>query len=144
MNNVNYSSNAIIFFGCFKVSFASQSISQNKLIKMKKLTRIAFKVCMLFAVMPLQLIAQNATANIAMLATTKESDDAAKTTTSNVLLLRLNEIKAMDKSNLSSSEKKGLRTELKSIKSNMKANGGGLYLSVGAIIIIILLLILLL
>lgn len=60
------------------------------------------------------------------------------------MLNRLNEIKEMDKSNLSSSEKKELRTEVKTIKKNLKASGHGIYLSVGAIIIIILLLILLL
>lgn len=59
------------------------------------------------------------------------------------MLNRLNEIKKMDKSNLSSSEKKELRTEVKTIKSNLKSSGHGVYLSVGAIIIIILLLILL-
>jgi Skp family chaperone for outer membrane proteins len=61
-----------------------------------------------------------------------------------VLLSRLDEIKAMDKSELNSSEKKVLRKEVKAIKSTLKATGNGVYLSVGAIIIIILLLILLL
>lgn len=60
------------------------------------------------------------------------------------MLNRLNEIKEMDKSNLSSSEKKELRTEVKNIKKNLRSSGNGVYLSVGAIIIIILLLILLL
>jgi hypothetical protein len=57
---------------------------------------------------------------------------------------RLDEIKAMDKSEMSSSEKKALRKEVRSIKSELKATGNGIYLSIGAIIIIILLLILLL
>ena len=61
-----------------------------------------------------------------------------------VLLLRLDEIKAMDKSELSSIEKKTLRKEVRTIKSTLKSTGNGVYLSVGAIIIIILLLILLL
>jgi hypothetical protein len=60
------------------------------------------------------------------------------------LLQRLYEIKDMDKSQLTRSEKKELRNEVKSIKKEMKANSKGIYLSVGAIIIIILLLILLL
>ncbi|WP_026715122.1 hypothetical protein [Flavobacterium daejeonense] len=60
------------------------------------------------------------------------------------MLNRLNEIKEMDKSNLSSSEKKELRTEVKTIKKNLKKSGQGVYLSVGTIIIILLLLILLL
>lgn len=57
---------------------------------------------------------------------------------------RVEEIQAMDKSNLSAQERQDLRTELKSMKKEAKAIGGGVYLSVGAIIIIILLLILLL
>lgn len=60
------------------------------------------------------------------------------------MLNRLNEIKEMDKSNLSSTEKKELRTEVKTIKKNLKKSGHGIYLSVGTIIIILLLLILLL
>ena len=60
------------------------------------------------------------------------------------LLLRLDEIKAMDKSELNSSEKKALRKEVRAIKTTLKSTGNGVYLSVGAIIIIILLLILLL
>lgn len=60
------------------------------------------------------------------------------------MLNRLNEIKEIDKSKLSSSEKKELRTEVKTIKKNLKKSGQGIYLSVGTIIIILLLLILLL
>ena len=63
---------------------------------------------------------------------------------SEVLLRRLEEIRDMDKSNLTRAEKKELRKEVKEIKASMKAYGGGVYLSVGAIIIIILLLILIL
>ncbi len=57
---------------------------------------------------------------------------------------RVEEIKAMDKSDLSKSERKALRKELKELKQEARAVGGGVYLSVGAIIIIILLLILIL
>jgi hypothetical protein len=78
----------------------------------------------------------------------------------NALEERLNEIKAMDIPALSSTEKKELRKEVRSIKSELKTisksdskspanseakdRGNGVYLSVGAIIIIVLLLILLL
>lgn len=57
---------------------------------------------------------------------------------------RLEDIKKMDKSSLSSSEKKELRKEVKTIKADLRSTGNGLYLSLGAIIIILLLLILLL
>ena len=61
-----------------------------------------------------------------------------------VMISRLEEIKAMDKSNMTSTEKKALRKEVRSIKKSLAQSNGGVYLSVGAIIIIILLLILLL
>jgi len=60
------------------------------------------------------------------------------------MLNRLDEIKAMDKSSLNSSEKKELRKEVREIKKELRSSGNGVYFSVGAIIIIILLLILLL
>ncbi|PJB11702.1 MAG: hypothetical protein CO119_10445 [Flavobacteriales bacterium CG_4_9_14_3_um_filter_40_17] len=62
----------------------------------------------------------------------------------NVLLNRLEEIKAMDKSDLSSSERKALRKEVRATKKEMKQVGGGVYLSIGAILLIVLVLILLL
>lgn len=60
------------------------------------------------------------------------------------MIERLEEIKNLDKSNLTRVEKKELREEVKGIKKGLRASGNGLYLSVGAIIIIVLLLILLL
>src|SRR5689334_9250182 len=60
------------------------------------------------------------------------------------LIQRLEEIKGMDKSEMTSQEKKSLRKEVRGIHKELKTISGGVYLSVGAIIIIILLLILLL
>lgn len=60
------------------------------------------------------------------------------------LLQRLDEIKNMDRSELTRLEKKSLRKEVKDIKKELAPIKGGVYLSVGAIIIIILLLILIL
>ena len=57
---------------------------------------------------------------------------------------RVEQIKSMDKSELSRAERKDLRNELREMKKEAKAMSGGVYLSVGAIIIIILLLILIL
>jgi Skp family chaperone for outer membrane proteins len=57
---------------------------------------------------------------------------------------RVEEIRNMDKSNLTRLEKRELRKELKEMKNQARAMKGGVYLSVGAIIIIILLLILIL
>jgi hypothetical protein len=62
----------------------------------------------------------------------------------NQLQNRLEEIRGMDTKKLSREEKRALRTEVKTIKKEMAAVSGGVYLSVGALIIIALLLILLL
>jgi hypothetical protein len=68
----------------------------------------------------------------------------AESAEAKALTLRLDEINAMDKSELKASEKKNLRKEVRSINHNLKTIGGGVYLSVGAVIIIVLLLIILL
>jgi putative component of toxin-antitoxin plasmid stabilization module len=65
-----------------------------------------------------------------------------QTTASQKVTNRLNEIHAMDKSHLTTSEKKELRKEVLAIRKNA-GPGGGVYLSVGAIIIIVLILIVL-
>jgi len=57
---------------------------------------------------------------------------------------RVEEIKDIDRSELSREDRKALRNELQEMKKEAKAMNGGIYLSVGAIIIVILLLILLL
>lgn len=58
---------------------------------------------------------------------------------------RVQEIKSMDKSNLTKAERKELKKELRQMNQQTRQMlGGGVYLSVGAIIIIILVLIILL
>ncbi|CAN5418580.1 hypothetical protein BH10BAC4_BH10BAC4_17750 [soil metagenome] len=54
---------------------------------------------------------------------------------------RLEEIQAIDKENLSRPQRKEMRKEIKAIKRTM--DGGGVYISVGALILIIILLIIL-
>ena len=57
------------------------------------------------------------------------------------VLNRLEEIKNMDKSDLTSSEKRELRREVRDIKKTIKASGSrGIFISTGAIIIILLVL----
>lgn len=55
---------------------------------------------------------------------------------------RVEEIKAMDFSTMSKEEIKEVRSELREMKQEAKRAGGGVYISVGAIIIILLILIL--
>ncbi len=76
--------------------------------------------------------------------TTVPVPTSAESPQAQLLLNRLNEINAMDKSNLNSSEKKALRKEVRSTKKQLAEISGGVYLSVGAIIIILLVLIILL
>lgn len=77
-------------------------------------------------------------------ATSIEKAKKVESAEANAMIARLHEIKAMDKSNMTSSEKKQLRKEVRTLKANITQLGGGVYLSVGAIIVILLLLILLL
>ena len=83
---------------------------------------------MLLSFVPTQLSAVTGTAT-----TSVPLNKPVESAEAEVLLNRLEEINAMDKSELNAPEKKELR-EI----------GGGVYLSVGAVIIIILLLVLLL
>ena len=88
---------------------------------------------------PMQLGAVTGVAPVPM-----DSTRTVEVTEPNVLISRLDEIKAMDKSNLTSPEKKALRKEVREIKNELKRNSGGIYISVGALLIVIILLILLL
>jgi hypothetical protein len=73
------------------------------------------------------------------------ADSSANAREYTKLVNRVYEIQSMDKTNLSSSEKKALKKELKELKTQAaEGSSRGVYLSVGAIIIIILLLILIL
>jgi len=88
-------------------------------------------------VIPIQLNARNPEPS------TTTAPTPAETTEAKALLLRLNEIKGMEKSKMESAEKKTLRKEVKSIKHRLREVGGGVYLSAGAIILIVILIIVL-
>lgn len=60
------------------------------------------------------------------------------------LIKRLKEIKNMDRSDLSGTDKKELRKEARSIKAELTAADKGVYLTVGAVLVGVLLLIILL
>ncbi len=60
------------------------------------------------------------------------------------MVLRLQEIKELDMSSLDRTEKRELKSEIREINKELKKNGGGVYLSVGALLVVIILLILLL
>jgi hypothetical protein len=107
---------------------------------MKKIALCFITTCLLLTFHPYQSnAATTVAASTSIVASNPVESEEAKT-----LLLRLNEINAMDKSKISSSEKKNLRIEVRTIKHHLREIGGGVYLSVGTIIIILILLIILL
>ena len=105
---------------------------------MKKITFCLIASCMMF------LTFQPSQTFAATKPTTVEITNTAEAAKAKTMILRLNEIKEMDKSKLTFADKKSLRKEVRTINRELKTMNGGVYLSVGAIIIIILLLIILL
>ncbi len=102
---------------------------------MKNLKLLMMGGLMLLSILPMPLKAVNA------------EPVPAPVTTATVeakVMSRIAEIKAMDKSKLTTADKKQLRKELREMKHQMKALNGGVYLSVGAILVILLILILIL
>jgi len=130
-NHVTVSS---FLYPIFILNTKNQAINTKKMKKIKSYLLITI---VLVLVMPITLKAEGNEPE-------KAATEKVASATASTLMNRLEEIKAMDKSNMSSVEKKALRKEVRSIKKSLKEVGGGVYLSVGAIIIIVLLLILLL
>jgi hypothetical protein len=106
---------------------------------MKKIVLGVMMVFLSLAFLPLQSKAAT-TEEPSSLPAPKPAESAEAKT----LLLRLDEIKAMDMSKLKSEEKKDLRKEVKGIKHELRTLGTGVYLSGAAILIIVILLIVLL
>ena len=103
---------------------------------MKKIIRYSLVLCLSisFGLSGLQ-------ASSALPATPLTTEQTAANPRLQELTQRLEQIQAMDKSQMSASERKALRQEVRQIK---KAARGGVYLSVGAILVIVLILILVL
>ncbi len=74
----------------------------------------------------------------------KPAQKAEENAEAKAMVERLNEINSMDKSKLTSAQKKNLRKEVKSIRSNLRDISGGVYISGAAVIIIVVLLLVLL
>ena len=115
------------------LSFLTSSKSYN----MRKLAFYTMTVCLLFTFSLNDVKAVNSTPENSAVLAEKPSEEVQ------IMIDRLNEIKAMDMSALTSVEKKELRKEVRAIKQELKATTG-VYISIGALVIIILLLILLL
>ena len=95
--------------------------------------------CLSFAFYPLQSNASPVAASSSVVTPKLSESQQAK-----ALMIRLNEINKMDKSNLMPVDRIKLRKEVLSIKQQLKEMGGVIYISLGAAIIIVLLLIILL
>lgn len=109
---------------------------------MKKIVLCLVATVMSLAFIPLELSAKPKVSPPPMADPSPVSP--AEANRANELLLRLDEIKKSDKSELKASEKKELRSEVRSINSELKSIGNGLYLSGAALIVIIILLVVLL
>ncbi len=109
---------------------------------MKKIVLCLMATMMSLAFIPLELSAKPKVTPPPMADPSPVSPAEAKR--ANELLLRLDEIKKSDKSDLKASEKKELRSEVKAINSELKSIGNGVYISGAALIVIIILLIVLL
>ena len=112
-------------------------------MRLKKILQITCLSCLLaFVTAPnVQAASPSSFKITSSVITEEEPSEHAK-----ALLVRLFEIKNMNKSTLTSSDKKELGKELRQMKKEMKSSEGldkKVYLSVGAIIIIILLILLL-
>lgn len=106
---------------------------------MRKLAFYTMTICLLFTFCITDVNAINSTPDkTAILAARPAESEEVQ-----AMLDRLEEIKAMDISALTTVERKALKKEVRAIKQEMRAISG-VYLSIGALIIIILLLILIL
>jgi hypothetical protein len=104
---------------------------------MKKIVIVIMTVFLSLTFLPLQ--SKGATSE-SSLAAPKPAESAEVKT----MELRLNEIKAMDKSVMKPSEKKALRKEVKSINHKLRDLNSTVYVSAGVIILVVILLIVLL
>jgi len=79
--------------------------------------------------------------NAALVATSQPSEETQEQTDSSLAEIkqRVEEIGAMDKSQLSRMERKELRKELKNMKKELKRREGGIHISTAAIIAAIVL-----
>lgn len=105
---------------------------------MKKITIYSVALILVLGLLP-----THSDAKLFKKETTKK-ENTIETVKLNSMVVRLNAIKDMDKSAMSSSERKALRMEVRAMRSEIREGNGGIFLSIGAILIIVLLLIILL
>ncbi len=108
---------------------------------MKKIIFCIMAIMLSLTFLPLQSFA-SATEKPTSLVATK-APETTESAEAKALVLRLDEIKAMDMSKLKSADKKELRKEVRSIKRELKTISGGVYISAGVLIVILIILVIL-
>lgn len=121
--------------------YSVKTLSQLKMINMKKLTLCLMTAFMLLTIIPTQLKAEKEATPVSSPAT-KPAESAATTAEVNAIMARLKEIKAMDMSKLSAAEKKELRKEVRQERVRIRSHGV-IYITGGTLLLIIILIILL-
>lgn len=108
---------------------------------MKKIILCVLATFLSLTLLPVQSFAATTEKPSALVVTKPaETTESAEAKT---LLLRLDEIKAMDMKTLKSSEKKSLNKEVRSIRRELRDISGGVYISAGLLILILVILIVL-
>lgn len=102
------------------------------------------KIYFLFYVLLFSIQDTKANTNLEPITKTIQTTNLSNDTKSDALKLRRLEIKNMDKSTLTHSQKKSLRKEVNLMNKEQVHGGGGIYLSLSAIVVVLLLLIILL
>lgn len=109
---------------------------------MKKIAFCLVSICLTLTFFPSESNAQSNDATLSASSSVIVSKNIETTVAKvKVLELRLSEINAMDKSNLTWTDKRNLRKEVRSIKGQLNEMGGGVYISTGVLVLIVILLI---
>ena len=107
---------------------------------MKKITFVFTIACALLFLVPGQVQAEDKERHDSEVTLATEENQEAQ---AEALILRLNEIYKMDRSDMDGPMKQELKKEVLSIKDKLQELNGGIYISGGALLVIILLIILL-
>ena len=100
-------------------------------------TRLFFALLMIFALSAPATFGSSKSKNADKVENKLSAEEVSR------LTRRVEEIRDMDKSDLSVTEKRALRKELKATKENVRKDGGYIYVSAGTVILILILIILL-
>ena len=126
--------NILIYFFVYK---------ENNVLKRNRMKTKLFLVLLILALnAPVGLFASNTKKGSGNPGVPASTENKLSETEVARLTKRVEEIRSMDKSTLSATEKRELRKELKGIKEKVKRDGRYIYISVGTLLVIILILLL--